>query len=87
MRTGKENQETKQAESTINNEGPKHAEQKSEKTQKQLRENTSASTTGGGCSSASAGTTPAAGCSATTTGTTGAGGAGSSAIEKKAGAG
>ena len=47
------------------------------KNQKQSTENTSASTTEGGCSSASAGTTPAAGSSATTTGTTRAGGAGS----------
>ena len=47
------------------------------------RENTSASTTGGGSISVPARTAPAAGSSAIFTGPTGAGGAGSSAIEER----
>ena len=36
MRTGKENQETKQAECAVNTEGPKHADQKTKNSQQKI---------------------------------------------------
>lgn len=86
MCIGKENQDANQAERKISTDGPKHAEPaRKRKTQKQYRENTLASTTGGSFISVSGGTMPAIGSSATTTGIAKAGGTGSSAIEEKAG--